>query len=59
MQPFISLFTAGEHSENNTNSAFSDKHLYVWLSLSLLDGDTCTQVTPLKYLSDWNFDTLN
>jgi hypothetical protein len=59
MQPFISLFTAGEHIENNTNSASSGMHVYVRLSLSILDGDTCTQVTPLKYLSYWNLDTLN
>lgn len=55
MQPFISLFTAGEDIGNNTNSASSDMHLYVRLSLSILHGDTCTQVTPLKYLSYWHF----
>jgi hypothetical protein len=59
MQPFISLFTAGEHTENNTNSASSDMHLYVRLSFSILDGDKRTQVTSLKYLSYWNLDTLN
>jgi len=36
MQSFISLFTAGEHIENNTNSASSDMYLYVRLSLSIL-----------------------
>lgn len=59
MQSFTSLFTAGEHTENNPNSASSDMHLYVRLSLSILDGDIYTQVTPLKYLSYWNLDTLN
>ena len=54
MQPFISLFKAGEHIENNTNSASSDMHLYVRLSLLILHN-----ITPLKYPRFWNLDTLN